>query len=284
MSAPVSSSPIDRADACANCAYPAPGTYCPGCGEEQPGHHDLSLSHFFHEVFHEFVHLDSRLFRTLKALLFQPGFLTAEYFAGRKARYFRPLRLYLVIFALSLFVFTLYRPISIYDFNRIMEQQPAGGPLDKAMARSAAKLHTTVPELSERISQKWQRNLPFVQLLYVLLLAGTLKLIFLGTGRYYVEHLVFSLHYYSFNFLFGIILWPLYYISGGLDPFGRTLWVTVLSYCVHVSYMFLALRRFYPQTTVQASYRTLIVVMSSVIMFAIAIVVALLAAFIQVLR
>jgi hypothetical protein len=269
--------------ACANCGHPPIGHYCPGCGEEQPGHHDLSLRHFSHELFHELVHLDSRLFRTLKALLFQPGFLTSEYFAGRKARYFRPLRLYLAIFALSLFVFSLYRPVAIYDFGRIMEQEQTG-QLANAMAKSAAKKNTTPQELGDRISQKWQRNVSFLQLLYVLLLAGVLKLIFLKTGRYYVEHLVFSLHYYSFNFLWGIMMWPLYYLSGGLDPFGKTLWVTIFSYCVHAAYMFLALRRVYAQSPGQAAYRTLIVVMASVIMFAFAITLALLVGLVQVLR
>ncbi|HUS20288.1 MAG TPA: DUF3667 domain-containing protein, partial [Terriglobales bacterium] len=153
----MSSTPIVKDVAeCANCGHAPTGVHCPACGEEQPAHHDLSLRHFFHEAVHEFVHLDSRLFRTLKALLFQPGFLTQEYFAGRKARYFRPLRLYLVIFALSLFVFSLYRPISIYDFNRIVQQEQSG-KVAQLMAKRAARSNTTAEELADRISQKWQR-------------------------------------------------------------------------------------------------------------------------------
>jgi hypothetical protein len=42
------------------------------------------------------VSLDGRLWRTLYALVAKPGFLTQEYFRGRRKRYVRPARLYLV--------------------------------------------------------------------------------------------------------------------------------------------------------------------------------------------
>lgn len=51
----------------------------------------------------DFFHWDSRIWRTLFPLLFRPGFLTAEFIAGRKARYVPAFRLYLIIsFALFL--------------------------------------------------------------------------------------------------------------------------------------------------------------------------------------
>jgi hypothetical protein len=84
---------------CTNCGG-ASSDYCARCGERQPGHHDLSVAHFAHDVVHEFVHLDSKLFRTLRDIVTKPGFLTEEYFAGRKSRYIPPLRLFLTLFAL----------------------------------------------------------------------------------------------------------------------------------------------------------------------------------------
>ena len=85
---------------CTNCGADAADIYCARCGEKQPGHHDLGVSHFTHEVFHELAHLDSKLFKTLRDLITKPGFLTQEYFAGRKSRYIAPLRLFLTLFAL----------------------------------------------------------------------------------------------------------------------------------------------------------------------------------------
>lgn len=57
---------------------------------------------FLREATGRYVSLDGRLWRTLAGLLFRPGFLTREYFAGRRRRYIRPARLFLVL-SLALF-------------------------------------------------------------------------------------------------------------------------------------------------------------------------------------
>jgi hypothetical protein len=87
--------------ACRNCGAAAPGRYCPACGQETA----LELptaGAFLREAAGRYVALDGRLARTLFHLLFRPGFLTNEYFAGRRKRYIRPARLFLVL-ALALF-------------------------------------------------------------------------------------------------------------------------------------------------------------------------------------
>lgn len=86
---------------CTNCGDPRIDVFCAKCGEKQPNHHDLTMGHLAHETFHELVHLDSKLFRTLRDLVTRPGELTAAYFAGRKTRYIGPLRLFLTFFALQ---------------------------------------------------------------------------------------------------------------------------------------------------------------------------------------
>ncbi len=77
--------------------------YCGACGQraEPPVH---SLVHFSRVATEDLTHADSRLWRTLSALLFRPGFLTAEFLAGRRARYLPPVRLYLVL-SVAFFLF-----------------------------------------------------------------------------------------------------------------------------------------------------------------------------------
>jgi hypothetical protein len=72
------------------------GRYCAACGQrvEPPVH---SLWHFAKVATEDLTHADSRLWRTLAALLFRPGKLTAEFLAGRRASYLPPVRLYLVL-------------------------------------------------------------------------------------------------------------------------------------------------------------------------------------------
>jgi hypothetical protein len=52
---------------------------------------------FLREAAGRYVAFDGRMWRTLFALAFRPGFLTREYLAGRRKRYVRPSRLVLVL-------------------------------------------------------------------------------------------------------------------------------------------------------------------------------------------
>ena len=95
------------ASTCRNCGAIAPGAFCPQCGQETA----LALPsarQFLKDAAGRYVALDGRLWRTLAALLFHPGFLTREYLAGRRRRYVRPARLFLV---LSLAMFALFRVV-----------------------------------------------------------------------------------------------------------------------------------------------------------------------------
>jgi len=86
---------------CRNCGAPAPGHYCPNCGQET----QIALPKFgafMREAAGRYVALDGRLARTLFSLAARPGFLTLEYFNGRRRRYIRPARLFLVLY-LALF-------------------------------------------------------------------------------------------------------------------------------------------------------------------------------------
>ena len=88
---------------CANCTTPLEGEYCHHCG--QSVHSVLRPVHGLLEEFLEtFLHIDGRIFHTLPPLMFKPGFLTLEYFAGRRVRYIAPFRLMFVMCLLSLFV------------------------------------------------------------------------------------------------------------------------------------------------------------------------------------
>lgn len=88
---------------CANCQAPLQGEYCHHCG--QSVHSVLRPVHgLFEEFFETFLHIDGRILHTVPALFFKPGFLTLEYFSGRRVRYIAPFRLMFVLCLLSFFV------------------------------------------------------------------------------------------------------------------------------------------------------------------------------------
>jgi hypothetical protein len=97
IAASPSAQPAHARARCANCGAPLAGPYCSECGQRhqyEPVHH---FWHFLSEATEDLTHADSRLWQTLIALLFRPGFLTREFLEGRRVRYLPPVRLYLVV-------------------------------------------------------------------------------------------------------------------------------------------------------------------------------------------
>lgn len=85
------------ADYCLNCHMKLTTPFCGSCGQKAHFHADPHLHDVLHEAWHEFFHIDGKIFRTLKVLLTKPGFLTREFFNGRRQRYLPPIRLYLTM-------------------------------------------------------------------------------------------------------------------------------------------------------------------------------------------
>jgi len=88
---------------CANCGAELHGKHCYACGQPVKGM-IRPLSSMLHDVADTIFNIDSRIFRTLFPLYFRPGYLSNEYFAGRRVRYVTPFRLY---FFLSVAAFLL---------------------------------------------------------------------------------------------------------------------------------------------------------------------------------
>src|SRR5262249_46773073 len=87
---------------CGTCDVELTGRFCPQCGGPRPHHDDLALRHLLHDAVHEFTHVDGKIWRTIRALIFEPGRLTKEYWEGRRGLWIRPFRLYLTIYILHL--------------------------------------------------------------------------------------------------------------------------------------------------------------------------------------
>lgn len=99
---------------CRNCHSPLHGEYCSHCGQRE-GSPDIHLSEAAGELVGDIFTKDSRLWRTLFALLFRPGFLPAEFNAGRKARYVPPFRLYLIISFLLFLLLSIGSGITVLE-------------------------------------------------------------------------------------------------------------------------------------------------------------------------
>lgn len=110
--------PTATADAprrlCQNCGEPLLGEHCYSCGQPTQGlvrHFSSIIGDFFDSVFE----LDSRILRTIGPLLFRPGYLSQEYFAGRRVRYVSPVRLFVFLSLVSFFAAQLSFNIAVDD-------------------------------------------------------------------------------------------------------------------------------------------------------------------------
>lgn len=88
---------------CLDCEAPLTGPFCANCGQAA-GEAELSLRKLLHELADDYLNFDSRFFRSVVPLLVRPGHLTREYLRGRRTRYIRPLRLYLVSSLIFFFI------------------------------------------------------------------------------------------------------------------------------------------------------------------------------------
>ncbi len=242
---------------CTNCGASAADIFCARCGERQPGHHDLGVGHFAHEVFHEIAHVDSELFLTLRDLIAKPGFLTQEYFAGRKSRYVPALRLFFVLFALQFLAFTAYAPAALYSVKSMKKFDR--GPLHKLLDNKAQRIHVSAEELEQRIDERWHKNYSLLQLANIAGFALVLKVLY--HRRYLAEHLVFAAHYLAFSYILSIVfVWPIFAVAG-FQP-GLIYKVTIAATnIITLVYLFLAQRRFYGDSAASTAFKTVLLLL-----------------------
>ncbi len=91
-----------RAD-CLNCRAAVVGKFCSACGQKATVT-GLGFRDVMHEATHEFLHLDGKIWTTVRVLVTTPGQLTKEFIEGHRVRYVSPLRVYLTFSLLFFFL------------------------------------------------------------------------------------------------------------------------------------------------------------------------------------
>ncbi|MCX2739484.1 DUF3667 domain-containing protein [Pontibacter anaerobius] len=108
---------------CLNCGTTVTDKFCPSCGQENLELHDNFLHLVLHSVSHYF-HFESKFFNSIVPLFTKPGYLTKEYFAGKRASHLNPISMYIFISILFFFLFTANSNSNKKD---IMEENAAQG-------------------------------------------------------------------------------------------------------------------------------------------------------------
>jgi hypothetical protein len=260
---------------CANCGDRLAGKFCASCGQKKVDKHEFALRHFFSHLLHEITHLDSnKILRTLRALILKPGLLTKEYLDGRKGQYINPIRVYLTISAVY-FLFA-WGALASAGGGGVQDMQ------NRTFFVTLAQQKGVEPAvLALRIQDKAGKYSAVLRFASVLVSGLFLMLLYRGTGRYYVEHLIFSLHFYAFDFLAKCVVAILYLTS---EYTGHTTYIVSRSgyYVLALIYLYFALARVYGQSrsrtglkaTAQFLFEVSLFIGINIIGFAIAIAIA----------
>jgi len=104
---------------CENCEHQFHGHFCPNCGQEV-AEFNRPFGFFLYDIFGNFFAFDTRLFKTFKYLLFRPGFITVEFFRGRRVRYSPPVR---ILVFLSFILFFLLQSLSEKSLEKSLDAQ-----------------------------------------------------------------------------------------------------------------------------------------------------------------
>jgi hypothetical protein len=210
---------------CANCGAALSGRYCSACGQKA-GTAAHSVGHFLWEAIEALTHADSRVRSTLPPLLLRPGFLTREFFAGRRTRYVQPLRLYLILsvtfFVLSALLnstpnsigMSAERPAVAADCGRLQTDLHWRG--EALLPRLKAACLHVVANNGLPFGEAMVRNLGRAMFVFLPLLAALMKLLYWRPRHYYMEHLVLLIHNHACVFLLmSVLMLATHWFEGG---------------------------------------------------------------------
>lgn len=220
---------------CLNCGSIVTGRFCSECGQRASFH--LGMHDLAHDLFHEFLHFDEKILRTLRLLLFKPGALTTEFIEGKRARSIGPIRLYLLASALFFWI--------VFTFGSSIGKLTIGGqsaPIGGKEAGSAPVMAggKDIHKVAEAFGHAFPKA--------IFILMPIAALIFWALYRrrqpYYISHLYFAIHLHAFIFItlsagalmkasgitllvqltLPVVLWILYYIVAGQKRFYDVSW------------------------------------------------------------
>lgn len=208
---------------CLDCGATVHGSYCAACGQKV-GTQMLTVGDITHDVVHSALHLDSRVWRTLRSLALKPGELTNAFIAGKRQTYLPPFRLYLVI-SIAFFALSALLPdanlLTVDEGGeRVLAREiasAAGGQTGTSEAPASCAIESGWPWLDtllaeacgrlaadggRRLGEVFLATAPKLMFLFLPLMAAVAMLFYWRPRRLYAEHLVLFLHTHAFLFIY----------------------------------------------------------------------------------
>jgi hypothetical protein len=206
------------------------GKFCPQCGQENVDSHE----NFFHLVGHytaDFFHFESKIPRSVILLLTKPGFLTEEYWQGRRIRYIHPLRLFL-------FVSVLFVASAAFYHQHFRKSQRTvviiAGRQTAEKQIYAERFKKDIEELQALVlvgTDRFFNDLKYISFFMLPIYAFVFQALYRRQKRFYIDHLVYTLHLQSFGYAVVAVAMLIPILSRHSIPIVQ--WATVLLLLVY---------------------------------------------------
>ncbi len=181
---------------CPACGKMSPGYYCMHCGEKLQ-HDRITFKHFAKGAPLVFFNFGKAFFDTVFALVKRPGHFVKKYFAGDRARYYKPISFFMFIGGIVLLLFLSFH-ISAPD-NKIFEEWLD----DKDLGRNL-----------DEFNSQYLTGILFVQFPII---AFFTWMFFRKREHYFGEHLVANAFFIGEVNICKILLFPIYLIVNHTD-------------------------------------------------------------------
>lgn len=239
---------------CKSCGNTFTGAYCNMCGEKVITHKDRSFRTFLSNVFIAITFADNRFIKTLWLTIKNPGFLSKEYANGRRVHYIRPLQLFFILNliyflfpVLQLFNSSLRTQMNYLFHSKLVREIVVGRLAHEHMSYGGFELI---------YDAKTVGLAKMLIIVFVLLAAVPLSLIFRKKNRYFTDHTALAVELACYNIFVNAIflsalLWmlsKLFQWSGsGLGGYLNDTTFTIIFVSTNLYFIYRASRTFYEQ-------------------------------------
>jgi hypothetical protein len=226
---------------CRNCGAKIMGRYCHECGQDYFAGTGIPIFKLIGQVLDNAFALEGKTPRTLAHLMIRPGFLSDEYMNGKVSRYVHPVKLFwmatLIFFALIIF------QSNRSDWQKnVIENIKTGKNInikgneteDDIKKQQIIEFISLAPQIALKFA-------PYVVFLLIPFFAVLLALFFWRKKYYYVHHLIFTVHFHTFLWIFCSLLLILRYFISAKFPG----WLSSILFIIPGVYLIAALHHFY---------------------------------------
>lgn len=189
---------------CKSCGNAFEGLYCNLCGEKVIEPKDREFKTFLTNVAIATSIVDNKFIKSLRLVIFNPGFLSKEYVDGRRVMYMRTLQIFFIL-NLIYFLFPVLQMFnsSLFTQRYVLPHKA----IVRVVIEEKMEKEGLPPVAFELLyNEKTNKLAKLFIVLFVIIASVPLSIIFMRSNRYFTDHLALSVELTCFNLAINTIL------------------------------------------------------------------------------